>query len=488
MYFRGGYIFKNFEGLAEPVLRELPVPGTVYIPLKEKGLMNQTPTLRYTTLRFASCKTLTPSVEKGCTIRAGERLLQSADEPLICLLSPVNGTVTGSDDDGITITSDGTETYEPVEGHARAPWHLDRESAFDLFCSSGCILLLNGRFSSIGDFDSVKHIIINAVHNTPLNQSWNPGITGDLSVFSDGLRTLEVLFPESEIIITVNKRNVKFFDTLLNVIASERSERSKLIKEHARTVIISDRYPQEHPELLSRDTVQKRLVSPEGVRDSSILVMQFFDTIQIAETMTRGRPFIDRIIMVAGPGVSRPGWYRIRIGTPFESIRQHLLKSDKYGPWRIVRGGLLTGEGVVSPEASIQPTDTEISVIREYAVRDLYRFLNPGFTYDSYSGTTAAGYIPLLPKQLDSNVHGGVRPCVQCNYCDEVCPVGIYPHLIWKHVVADRIDESFRFKPYDCIECGLCDYVCPSKIDIASAVVKAKEEYHTRRREVEESY
>ncbi len=334
------------------------------------------------------------------------------------------------------------------------------------------MLLVNGSYSSVEDLDSVKHIIINAVHNSPLNQSWTPGIMGDVSVFSNGLRTLRVLFPESEIIIAVNKRNVKFFDT-------------QGIKEHASTVIMSDRYPQEHPELLCRDTVHKVLVSPDGVRDSSILVMQFFDVIQVAEAMTCGRPLIDRIIMVAGTGVSKPGWYRIRIGTPFETVRRHLFKSDECGPWRIVRGSLLTGEGIVSPEASIHPTDTEISVIREYAVRDLYRFLNPGFTYDSYSRTTAAGYIPLLPKQLDSNVHGGVRPCVQCNYCDEVCPVGIYPHLIWKHVVADRVDESFRFKPYDCIECKLCDYVCPSKIEIVSVVVKAKEEYNTRRREVE---
>ncbi|MBT4482374.1 MAG: 4Fe-4S dicluster domain-containing protein [Candidatus Latescibacteria bacterium] len=459
MKFPGGYKFKNFEGMAEPILRELPVPETVFIPLNEKGLINQTPTF-------------TPSIEKGDTVRAGERLLQSDSEPLISIASPVNGTVTGCDEDGITISSDGTEGFEPVEGHTRAPWHLGREDAFNLSCSSGCILLFNDSFSSLSDLDRVKHIIINAVHNSPLNQSWSPGITGDPNIFYDGIRTLKVLFPESEIIIAVNKRNMKFFNT-------------PEIKEHASAVILSGRYPQEHPELLSRDTVHKRLVSPEGVYDSSILLIQFLDVIRIAETMTRGRPFIDRILMIAGPGVSRPGWYRVRIGTPFEAIRHHLLKSDDYGPWRIVRGGILTGESVVSPDASVQPADTEISVIREYAVRDLYRFINPGFTYDSYSRTTAAEYIPLLPKQLDSNVHGGVRPCVQCNYCDEVCPVGIYPHLIRKYVVADRADESFRFRPYDCIECGLCDYVCPSKIDIASDVVKAKEEYHTRRREIE---
>ena len=82
--------------------------------------------------------------------------------------------------------------------------------------------------------------------------------------------------------------------------------------------------------------------------------------------------------------------------------------------------------------------DSEISVIKEHAKRDMFSFVMPGFSADSYARTTVAEYLPLIPKKLDTNTHGGVRPCVQCNFCDEVCPVGIYPFLIWKHVKALR--------------------------------------------------
>jgi len=177
--------------------------------------------------------------------------------------------------------------------------------------------------------------------------------------------------------------------------------------------------------------------------------------------------------------VSKPGWYRVRIGTPFEELKRMLMKSDERGPWRIVRGGLFGGAAVNEQSAWLHTDDREITVIREAAKRELYRFMRPGFRWDSYSKSTVADVLPILSKILDSGVHGGERPCVQCNYCDEVCPVSIYPFLIRKHVKAGSTKESFRLRPYDCIGCGLCDYVCPSKITISQAVKEARDAYRT---------
>ena len=57
--------------------------------------------------------------------------------------------------------------------------------------------------------------------------------------------------------------------------------------------------------------------------------MSYEMLVQFAEGMTLGRPLIDRIAMVAGPGVSRPGWYRVRTGTPFNFIADKLFKTPK---------------------------------------------------------------------------------------------------------------------------------------------------------------
>jgi Na(+)-translocating NADH:ubiquinone oxidoreductase A subunit len=449
---KGGYTFKNFEGSAQPVVYEFPIPKTVSFTLKKNALPQWK-----------------PIVKEGDVIRTGEKILVSYHEPPFCIVSPVNGTIKHLTVDSISLASDGSSSFLPVPEHLRAPWHLDREKVFDTLSSTGCGILLP-EYTSPVVCDSVQHIIINAVHNRPLDQKWIPEFGGNSELFSHGLRTLNILFPHAAISIAANKRNREYFS------APGISDKSSII-------IVSNRYPQEHPELLSSDVINKRLTSPAGVRDNSILVIPFMDVMTISEVMTTGRPFIDRLIMVAGPGVSQPGWYRIRIGTTFAEIKQHLMKSDEYGPWRFIRGDLFNGETILSPDScALLPTDSEITIIREHTARELFRFMNPGFTYDSYSKTTAAEFIPLLPKQVDSNVHGGVRPCIQCNYCDEVCPVDIYPFMIWKHVTAKTVEQSFRFKPFDCISCRLCDYVCPSKIDLSRAIESATDEYRRMRK------
>ena len=452
MAFRGGYVFKNFEGTGEPVLREMPIPEKIFIPL------------------FISQKNLFVSiVREGDTVRAGDIIIKSRNGTKTSLVSSISGIVSKAGKNGIAIDSDGSSSFEPVAGHPREPWHMNRSEVFSIFCTTGCSLLMNNRFTSLKECDRIKYIIINAVHNSPLNQSWIPGIFGGSKVLSHGLKTLTALFPEAQTITAINRRNKKYFET-------------SGIENLAKIKVMSDRYPQENPELLSRDTVNRRLISPAGEPDESILIIPFSYMIQIAEVMTQGRPLIDRILLIAGPGVSNPGWYRVRIGTPLSEIKNHLFKSDDHGPWRIIRGNPLTGEGLNSLKVSILPSDNEISVIHEHAVRELFRFMKLGLTSDSYSKSTVAEIVTLFPKKLETNVHGGIRPCVQCNYCDEVCPVGIYPFLIWKYAGVDAFEESFRLKPYDCIECGLCDYVCPSKIDILQSVRKAKKKYSRLRR------
>jgi Na(+)-translocating NADH:ubiquinone oxidoreductase A subunit len=448
MKFIGGYSFKGFEGAAEPVLRDTPLPERIFLSIRD-GAPSPAGLL----------------IEPGSSVRAGEPLLSYGSNGPI-LPSPIGGTVEKAGDDLIVVRSSGDASFAPLESHTRAPWHTDRPAVIELFRVSGCALLFDRRFEGADSFDLIRHIIVNAVHNGPLDQKWNPDIFGDSGLHSDGLKSLGVLFPKADIALAVNRRNRTAFEKREPV-------------EGVSLRVMSDRYPQEFPELLARDICGVA----QGASDPSVLVVPYEVMIQAAECMTRGKPLIDRIVCVAGPGVSNPGWRRIRIGASFDAIGATLLKSTEYGPWRVIRGGVFTGISVAAPDEPLRFSDREITVIHESVSREMFGFLNPGFDFDSFSRLTVSSWFPIMKRRLDSGVHGGVRPCVQCNFCDEVCPVGIFPQLIWKLAGADLIEESFRLRPHHCISCGLCDYVCPSKIDLSKVVRRVREAYLKERTE-----
>ena len=72
-------------------------------------------------------------------------------------------------------------------------------------------------------------------------------------------------------------------------------------------------------------------------------------------------------------------------------------------------------------------------------------------------------------------MRGELRPCVSCNFCEEVCPAGILPHRLHKLIYQDDIDEIERSRIDLCVECGLCSYVCPSKIELMHEFKQAKQ-------------
>jgi Na+-translocating ferredoxin:NAD+ oxidoreductase subunit C len=432
---RGGYLFRRFEGAAKSVLIELPVPEHISIPLDHSLI--------------GSC---VPAVKDGDTVRAGETLLSGPDGSW-SMTAPLSGTVSLAGDGVLRIEGNRSPGFVPVPGHVREPWLLGREELFGQFARTGAGLLFGNRFRVAADCDAIRRIVINTVQTSPLNNGWSPELYGAQDLASRGLKILHALFPSAELILTATRKKA---DVVLpeNATASVR--------------ILSDKFPQEHPSLIAREICS-------GAAAETLLVCEYTDIVQLAETLCLGRPLIDRIVCIAGPGVSRPAWYRVRIGTSIEDIVKKVGKDAEFGPWRVIWGNPLSGKAAESAGEPLMFGTREISIISNRAERKLMAFLSPGFTADSYTRSTVSAILPLFPRTVETATHGGVRPCVQCNFCDEVCPMGLYPFLIWKYMNIDKPGETARLQPERCIECGLCDYVCPSKIAVVDSVRRARE-------------
>ena len=96
---------------------------------------------------------------------------------------------------------------------------------------------------------------------------------------------------------------------------------------------------------------------------------------------------------------------------------------------------------------------------------NLFGFMQPGLRAPSASKTFLS-CLSKTPKNLDCNIHGEERACINCGYCVNICPVDLAPHFIIKALLSDDIEEALSYGLLDCCGCGLCSYTCPSKIEL----------------------
>ena len=154
----------------------------------------------------------------------------------------------------------------------------------------------------------------------------------------------------------------------------------------------------------------------------------------IYELLKYNRPQTEKIVTISGPGIKKPGNYKVKIGTNFSEI---ILKTDGYNKKIknpvLVAGGGLMGKSIESDELII--------------TRDLSTIL-------------------VLEEPQDVS-----KQCIKCGKCSEVCPVGLMPVMI-----IDNEYKTNELKLDKCMECGLCSYVCPSKIEVREILRNIKKE------------
>jgi len=235
---------------------------------------------------------------------------------------------------------------------------------------------------------------------------------------------------------------------------------------------LKPKYPQDMPQIFVETFTGQVLPPGKSFLDQGIVVLKLADALAVYDAVVSGIPFYKKIIGLCGTGFQENFALSVDIGTKISEI---LAKFAKPGiEVRPLIGHALLGDCV--EETSVITAKTEcITLLEEERSRKFLFFLRPGLRTDSYSGVFANAVLPMS-KKPETNVHGELRPCIQCSYCEDVCPRPLYPHLLHKYATHGIADEALSLKLQSCVECGLCSYVCPSKIPIMTNIQKAKQE------------
>ncbi len=446
--FSGGYHF-NFEGNPRAEVVEMEIPSTVIIPLKQ-GYGDE----------------VKPLVKPGDKVKAGQVI--GRDDQLVS--SPVHASVSGEVEKldsveyprgavtSIVIKSDGATQWEPLAGRQKDWIRLSVPEIEELLYTSGVTSLDSQGIptkynSSPNSGRDVKHLIVKGVEANPYNVLLPVLMAGEgLHRFIEGLRILQKIMPQAKVHVALNSNRPELFAEL-NKLAQEY----EWLELHS----LTPKYPQGSDEVLI-----STILGESSVKDSLAVVLKVQTILQARDAVIEGKPSIERMVALSGPGWEDNIHLMVRVGTPLKSITDKYLK--KTGLHRLVPNNLLTNLAITDLSLPVDRTFDNLNAIPENTNRALFSCLRAGPQRSSYSRSFLSAMLPMLEKTCDTNAHGEARACIFCGYCEEVCPAGIIPHLLDKYVKKNIIDEQLiRFGVFNCVECNLCSYVCPSKIHLA---------------------
>lgn len=139
-----------------------------------------------------------------------------------------------------------------------------------------------------------------------------------------------------------------------------------------------------------------------------------------------GIPLVERVVTVTGKSVSRPGNFRVPVGTSLKSVVE-MAGGIPEDTGKIIIGGPMMGRAAITVDAP------------------------------STKGTSGV----LFMRESESR-RRNPEACVRCARCVSVCPMGLEPYLISTLSRQGRYDEAAEHHVTDCVECGCCTFECPS--------------------------
>ncbi len=204
--------------------------------------------------------------------------------------------------------------------------------------------------------------------------------------------------------------------------------------------VLEVKYP-EGAEKMLIDAVTGRRVPPGKLpSEVGVLVQNVQTAVALYDAAASGKPVIERVVTVTGPGIKNPRNVMVKVGTPIGHVIEQ-CGGIVGKPGKVIMGGPMTG----------------------WAQKDL--------TASCIKGTS--GILVLTEEAVDQIAE---QACVGCDKCLDVCPMFLMPNFIVKYAKRGQWDQADRYGARDCFECGCCSYVCPARIPHVAYVRKSKAE------------
>lgn len=425
--FRGG-IHPPYrkEATAGKATVEISLPDEVVIPLQQHvGAPNN------------------PTVAVGDRVEAGQKVGESDAFISAPVHSSVSGTVKAIEDRKNFTGASVKSVVISVDANQPAKWTDKKnvedatpEQIRDAAKEAGLVGLGGAAFPTFVKLSPPKDkpidtVLINGCECEPFLTCDHRLMLERPEDLINGLKLMMKAVGASKGVIGVEENKMDAADLLISKVCSEPS---------LDVVVLEVKYP-EGAEKMLIDAVTGRRVPPGKLpSEVGVLVQNVQTAVALYDAVAMGKPIVDRVITVTGPGARQPGNVLVKVGTPISHVIEQCggLAGDVA---KVVIGGPMTG----------------------WAQKDLSAAVVKG----------TSGVLALTREVVDTNTE---QKCVGCGKCIDTCPMFLTPNYIVKHAKRGQWDLADKFGARDCFECGCCSYVCPASIPHVGYVRQAKAE------------
>jgi len=206
--------------------------------------------------------------------------------------------------------------------------------------------------------------------------------------------------------------------------------------------LVPTKYPQGSEKMLMMALFGIEIPSGQLPISLGMVVSNVGTLAALGELLPAGRGLTERVVTVTGPGVARPGDYRVPLGTPLSFILDHV--GAPASARQIIMGGPMMGQSAASLDVPVTKGVSGIVVMRS--------------------------------EDMSAREGRKTYPCIKCGECVESCPMGLNPSTLG--MLAAKREYDLMGAGYhlgDCFECGCCTYVCPSNIPLVQQFRVAKQ-------------
>jgi len=425
--FRGGahpHDEKQFS--ADMLIQEMPIPEKIIIPLQQH--IGAPPDV---------------IVEKGEQVKKGQPLARATKFVSVPVHASTSGTIIsiekaphpfGTNLTSVIIESDGKDEWfkEPVFNPEYMQISADdmKKAIYD----AGVVGLGGAAFPSHvklspPDDKAIDTLILNGVECEPY-------LTSDYRIMLEqsedilaGVQILKKILGLTKAYIGIEENKPV---AIAKMREKTRNDKSVFI------VPLAVKYPQGAEKQLIKAVTGREVPSGGLPMDVGCLVHNVGTAKAIYDAIAWGKPLIERIVAVTGPGIRKPKNLRAKIGARFSDLIEfcggYTQKAAK-----LINGGPMMG---------IAQTTAAVPVIK---------------------GTS--GILALDERMVHFKDE---IACISCARCVDICPMNLLPNHIAANIEFNRIDAAHKLGLFDCMECSTCSFICPAKRNLVHYIKLGK--------------